>query len=687
MRKNCLDRHADVHTEMDLKKIHVGTVSYANEAMEEVSSYIKQGFSNISSTDVNEPAMLVTPASLLGANPNAGTGTRTRREIGTRVRDVVLALALCHNVTPTAEVEDGQNVISYQASSPDEIAIVKWTESVGLRVVHRDRHSIALQSVTSSRIAVRVKILDVFPFTSDSKRMGIIVHFLQGNESSPSSRSESGEIWFYQKGADTVMTNIVAANDWLDEETANMAREGLRTLVVGRRKLSPQQYDDFANAYRTASLTLQSRDALMAQVLRDHLEHNLELLGVTGVEDKLQKDVKSSLELLRNAGIKIWMLTGDKVETARCVAISSKLVSRTQTIHTITSLAALARTNPTAPSSTLALLAANPSSTALLIDGDSLTYLLTHNRHAFISLAVLLPAVIACRCSPTQKASIALLIRQHTRKKVAAIGDGGNDVSMIQAADVGVGIVGKEGRQASLAADFSITHFHHLPKLLVWHGRNSYKRSAKLAQFVIHRGLLISVAQTVFSVAAGFEPNGLFKDWLIVGYATLYTQFPVFSLVLDRDVDEGLARLYPELYRELTPGTSLSYRTFLVWLVVSVYQGALVQILAQFLTRSYTSPAMIAVAFTCLVINELGMVAMEVTTWHWVMWASILGTAVIYAGSVPLLGAYFDLAYVWSWGFVWRVVAICAGSLVPVWVIKVVRRTVRPPSSRKVRGV
>ena len=157
--------------------------------------------------------------------------------------------------------------------------------------------------------------------------------------------------------------------------------------------------------------------------------------------------------------------------------------------------------------------------------------------------------------------------------------------------------------------------------------------------------------------------------------------------MLDRDVDEGLARLYPELYRELTPGTSLSYRTFLVWLVVSVYQGALVQILAQFLTRSYTSPAMIAVAFTCLVINELGMVAMEVTTWHWVMWASILGTAVIYAGSVPLLGAYFDLAYVWSWGFVWRVVAICAGSLVPVWVIKVVRRTVRPPSYRKVRGV
>ena len=673
--------------EMDLKKIHVGTVSYANEAMEEVKSYIRQGFSNASSTDVNQPALLVTPSSLLNAGSTSGMATRTRREIGSRIRDVVLALALCHNVTPTTEEENGCSKTAYQASSPDEIAIVRWTESVGLRVVHRDRHSIALQSVHSSRIAVHVRILDVFPFTSDTKRMGIIVQFLQGTESTTSSTTEAGEIWFYQKGADTVMTTIVAANDWLEEETANMAREGLRTLVVGRRKLSPQQYNDFATSYKEAFVSLQSRDANMAQVIHSHLEHNLELLGVTGVEDKLQKDVKPSLELLRNAGIKIWMLTGDKVETARCVAISSKLVSRAQHIHTITSLHTLARTTPTAASDTLALLAANPGSTALLIDGDSLSHLLAHHRHAFISLAVLLPAVIACRCSPTQKADIALLIRAHTKKRIACIGDGGNDVSMIQAADVGVGIVGKEGRQASLAADFSITQFHHLTKLLLWHGRNSYKRSAKLAQFVIHRGLVISICQTVFSVATHFEPNALFRDWLLVGYATVYTQLPVFSLVLDRDVDEALANLYPELYKELTPGTSLSYRTFGVWLLVSVYQGILIQYLSQFLVGSATSPRLLAVSFSVLIINELVMVAMSVTTWHWVMLASIAGTAALYAGSVPFLGGYFDLAYVCSWAFVWRVVAIAAVSLVPPYVVRVVGRTLKPPSYRKVQAV
>ena len=670
---------------MELKKIHVGTVSYANEAMDEVASYVRQGFSVGAASDVLRPSSLVTPSSTYHISSSGASTTRTRREIGSRVRDVVLALALCHNVTPTTEEEQGHSFTTFQASSPDEIAIVKWTESVGLRLMHRDRHNITLQSVDSSRVVVRVRILDIFPFTSEGKRMGIILQFSQSTESSDTASEEPGEIWFYQKGADTVMTSIVAANDWLDEETANMAREGLRTLVVGRRRLSSQQYHEFASRYKQASLSLQNRDSSMGRVIKDHLENNLELLGVTGVEDKLQKDVKPSLELLRNAGIKIWMLTGDKVETARCVAVSAKLISRTQYIHTITNISA--DLNPSSAVDALSLLRSKPDSTALLIDGTSLSYFLNHHQEAFISLAVLLPAVIACRCSPTQKADIATLIRQHTHKRVACIGDGGNDVSMIQAADVGIGIVGKEGRQASLAADFSVTQFHHLTKLLVWHGRNSYKRNAKLAQFVIHRGLIISICQTVYSIATHFEPHALYRDWLLVGYATVYTMFPVFSLVLDKDVDEGLANLYPELYKELTSGDSLSYKTFFIWVAVSIYQGSIIQGLSQILVGSVDSPQMVSVSFTVLVINELIMVAFEVVTWHYIMGMSLAGTMLIYMGSVPFLGGYFDLAYVWSWGFVWRVAAISAISLGPPYGVKILRRTLRPPSYRKVQGL
>ncbi|KAB8291850.1 hypothetical protein EYC80_006632 [Monilinia laxa] len=661
--------------EMEMKKIHVGTVSYANEAMDEVATYVKQGFSV--PADANQSSVLVTPSSVASTTV---TATRTRREIGSRVRDVVLALALCHNVTPTIEEENGQEVTSYQASSPDEIAIVKWTEAVGLRLIHRDRKGMLLQSVDTGRSVVRVRILEVFPFTSEGKRMGIVVQFLDGSETSSSSNLEAGEIWFYQKGADTVMTSIVAANDWLDEETANMAREGLRTLVVGRKKMSVQNYKDFSQSYKEASVSINNRDAGMARVVSHFLEKDLELLGVTGVEDKLQRDVKPSLELLRNAGIKIWMLTGDKVETARCVAVSAKLVARGQYIHTIDKL----KRKDNAQDHLDFL--RGKTDACLLIDGESLALLLTHFRTEFISLAVLLPAVVACRCSPTQKADVAKLIREYTKKRVCCIGDGGNDVSMIQAADVGVGIVGKEGRQASLAADFSIEQFCHLTKLLVWHGRNSYKRSAKLAQFVIHRGLIISVCQTMYSIAIKFEPEGLYKDWLLVGYATVYTMAPVFSLVLDKDVDENLANLYPELYKELTSGSSLSYRTFFVWVFVSIYQGGMIQGLSQILTE-VDGPRMVAVSFTVLVLNELTMVAFEITTWHPVMIVSLIGTLLLYLGSIPFLGGYFDLGFILTWGFVWRVAAISAISLIPPYAGKLIRRAIKPPSYRKVQGI
>lgn len=662
---------------MELKKIHVGTVSYANEAMDEVASYVRQGFSTASSAEGN--STLVTPSSVYGNQVGAGTATRTRREIGSRVKDIIFALALCHNVTPTADEVDGEKVTTYQASSPDEIAIVRYAEEVGLRLVYRDRKRIMLQSVDTGNIVVRVSILDIFPFTSDSKRMGIIVQFHQG-QGTKVSPQEAGEIWFYQKGADTVMSSIVAANDWLDEETANMAREGFRTLVVGRKKLSAQQYQEFSSHYKQASLALHNRDSSMASIIREYLERDLELLGVTGVEDKLQKDVKPSLELLRNAGIKIWMLTGDKVETARCVAVSAKLVARGQYIHTVEKLK-----DKSTAQDTLDFLR-NKTDACLLIDGESLAMMLGQFRSSFVSVAVLLPAVIACRCSPTQKAEVASLIRKHTKKRICCIGDGGNDVSMIQAADVGIGIVGKEGRQASLAADFSITHFHHLTKLLVWHGRNSYKRSAKLAQFIMHRGLIISACQTMFSIASHFDPKGLFINWLLVGYATVYTNAPVFSLVLDRDVDEDLANLYPELYKELKTGRSLSYRSFFTWVLVSVYQGSIIQGLAQILLQTVTGPRLISVSFTALVLNELLMVAVEVTTWHPVMILCLVGTAALYAGSVPFLGEYFDLEYIITWGWVWRVAAITSISLIPVWALKVISRTWSPPSYRKVRG-
>lgn len=227
-----------------------------------------------------------------------------------------------HTYLQVTPVNNDDGTVTYQASSPDEVAIVRWTESVGLTLVFRDRTHITLQTPEGTRLEYAV--LDIFPFTSESKRMGIVVR-----------ETSTNEITFLQKGADVVMAKIVQRNDWLEEECANMAREGLRTLVIGRKRMNEQAYKAFKDRHHEASIQLQNRNEGMAAVVAEYLERDLELLGLTGVEDKLQDEVKSTIELLRNAGIKIWMLTGDKIETATCIAISTKLVARNQYIHQV----------------------------------------------------------------------------------------------------------------------------------------------------------------------------------------------------------------------------------------------------------------------------------------------------------------------------------------------------------------
>ncbi|KAI0744486.1 aminophospholipid-transporting P-type ATPase [Earliella scabrosa] len=641
--------------EMEMRKLHMGTVSYGYDSMDEVAHQLAMAFGSSSDQGHGRQNSIQTGVQM---------ATRGRRDMSSRVHDVVLSLALCHNARrPVTPVTNDDGTVTYQASSPDEVAIVKWTESVGLRLTFRDRTRIELQTPNGSRISFDV--LDIFPFTSESKRMGIIVRDTQ-----------TGEVLFLQKGADVVMTKIVQRNDWLEEECANMAREGLRTLVMARRRLGEQAYAHFKEQHHQASIRLEGRNEAMAAVVAELLEHDLELLGLTGVEDKLQDEVKSTLELLRNAGIKIWMLTGDKIETATCIAISTKLVARNQYIHQVAKL----KTSDQVRDQLEFL--QNKLDCCLVIDGESLQLCLNMFKNEFIEIATKLSAVVACRCSPTQKADVARLIRKFTKKRVCCIGDGGNDVSMIQAADVGVGIVGKEGKQASLAADFSVTQFSFLTKLLLWHGRNSYRRSAKLAQFVIHRGLIISVMQAVFSSIFYFAPIALYQGWLLVGYATAYTMAPVFSLVLDRDVNEDLALLYPELYKELTKGRVLSYKTFFIWLMISVYQGAAIMLMSLVLFETEFLN-IVSISFTALILNELIMVALEITTWHIYMVVSEIATLLIYAISMAFLPEYFDLSFVLSSRFAWKVAVIVAISAFPLYIIKFIRSRVAPAASSK----
>ncbi|CAF4692665.1 unnamed protein product, partial [Rotaria socialis] len=379
----------------------------------------------------------------------------------------------------------------------------------------------------------------------------------------------TNEIIFYLKGADTVMQNIVQYNDWLQEESSNMAREGLRTLVIAKKLLTQEKYQEFEQKITKARLQTINRSRYVREVI-ETLECDMELLGVTGVEDKLQVDVRQTLESLHNSGIKIWMLTGDKLETATCIAKSSKLIRRNDDIYIMKQVATreecLQELN----------IFKRKLDACLVITGDALQICLSFYEKDLMESIIESPSVIVCRCSPTQKATVTDLLKKYRNKKirVCAIGDGGNDVSMIQSAHVGIGIVGKEGKQASLAADFSINQFSYLTRLLFVHGRDSYKRTASLSQFIIHRGVIISVMQAIFSSIFSFIAISLYQGFLLVGYGTVYTMFPVFSLVLDKDVPADIALLYPELYKELAKGRSLSLKTFSLWVLISVYQGS-----------------------------------------------------------------------------------------------------------------
>ncbi|KAE9407075.1 protein transporter [Gymnopus androsaceus JB14] len=701
--------------EMEMRKLHMGTMSYGVESMDEVarqlSVAIAEGEGKHTHTHTRDPSSHVQPAG------------RGRRDMSSRVRDVVQALALCHNVTPvwddneaTSIDETGNTTTktypngtpTYQASSPDEVAIVTWTESIGLGLVYRDRTRIVLRAgkapprvgdatgqftigeddeglspspsptpSTHDSSYLTFDILSIFPFTSESKRMGIIIR-----ETTPGSRT-SGDLWFILKGADVVMAPLVQRNDWLEEETSNMAREGLRTLVVARKKLSVATWKRFDEEWREASTSVaiggnaaESRASAQARVISTHLEHDMELLGLTGVEDRLQDDVRGTLEVMRNAGVKVWMLTGDKVETARCIAISTKMVGRGQYVHEV------AKVKTSAQLKDHLDFLQNKLDCCLVIDGESLQLCLNLYKNEFIEIATKLSAVVACRCSPTQKADIARLIRSYTGKRVCCIGDGGNDVSMIQAADVGLGIEGKEGRQASLAADFSLTQFSHLSTLLLWHGRNSYRRSATLAQFVIHRGLIISIMQAVFSAIFYFAPIALYQGWLMVGYATVYTMMPVFSLVLDRDVSREMALVYPELYKELVKGRVLGYKSFFEWVMISVYQGAAIMIMSLVLFENEFLH-IVSISFTALVLNELIMVALEITTWHTYMIISEVVTLFFYVISIAFLPEYFDLSFVVTLGFAWKVTVIVGISALPLWIVKMVKSRFAPAASSK----
>jgi phospholipid-translocating ATPase len=331
-----------------------------------------------------------------------------------------------------------------------------------------------------------------------------------------------GHIIYYLKGAENVMMKFVKQEyiSYISENAENLATKGLRTLVLSQKIISEEDFNKWNDEYKDALTSMENRKEKIAEVV-SKLENNMEFLCVTGVEDLLQDEVATTIDNLRNAGMKIWMLTGDKVETATCISISAGIKAKNQKIFTIRNDEFEHESLNKDVEKLVEKLGdyihkINIEPHIFIIDGDTLDLALKNCENQFFTTAMQAPSVVCCRCSPTQKRIIVKTIKNYTDARTAAVGDGGNDVAMIQEADVGIGIVGKEGLQASLAADYSIKEFKSLSVLLLWWGRIAYKNTSTMANFIIHRGLIISFSQFFFSCIFYFNPVPIYSGFLSI---------------------------------------------------------------------------------------------------------------------------------------------------------------------------
>lgn len=404
------------------------------------------------------------------------------------IQHFLTLLATCHTVIPERTEEKGGS-IKYQAASPDEGALVEGAVLLGYQFTARKPRSVMINAQGQE---LEYELLAVCEFNSTRKRMSAIF------------RCPDGKIRCYCKGADTVILerlnndnpHIEATLQHLEE----YASEGLRTLCLAMREIPEQEFQQWWAIFDKAQTTVGGNRAEELDKAAELLEKEMYLLGATAIEDRLQDGVPETIHTLQEAGIKVWVLTGDRQETAINIGMSCKLISEDMTLLIVNEeTAAATRDNiqkkldaiRTQGDATIAL-----DTLALVIDGKSLTYALEKDLEKnFLDLAVMCKAVICCRVSPLQKALVVKLVKRNLKSILLAIGDGANDVSMIQAAHIGVGISGMEGLQAARSADVAIGQFRYLRKLLLVHGAWSYHRISKVILYSFYKNITLYMTQ------------------------------------------------------------------------------------------------------------------------------------------------------------------------------------------------
>ncbi|XP_070159746.1 probable phospholipid-transporting ATPase IA isoform X7 [Polyergus mexicanus] len=491
------------------------------------------------------------------------------------LHEFMVMLSVCHTVIP----EKIDNSIIYHAASPDERALVDGARK--FNYVFDTRTPSYVEIVALGEI-LRYEILNVIEFTSARKRMSVVV------------RTPEGKIKIFCKGADSViyerLTPISLETSDLDQEHVDdfrevtlehlemFATEGLRTLCFAAAEIPENVYQRWCESYHKASISTINRENMLEQAA-NLIETKLTLLGATAIEDQLQDEVPETIQALLQADINVWVLTGDKQETAINIGYSCKLITHGMPLYVINE-SSLDKTREVIIQRCLdfGIDLKCQNDVALIIDGSTLDYALSCDiRMDFMELCSACKVVICCRVSPIQKAEVVGLITSNKKGVTLAIGDGANDVAMIQKAHIGVGISGVEGLQAACASDYSIAQFRFLKRLLFVHGSWNYSRMCKLILYSFYKNICLYVIELWFAIYSGWSGQILFERWSIGLYNVVFTAAPPLAMGLFDKVCSAETRLaHPALYATKNNGDSfLSIRIFWIWITNALFHSAL----------------------------------------------------------------------------------------------------------------
>ncbi|XP_018522909.2 LOW QUALITY PROTEIN: phospholipid-transporting ATPase IC [Lates calcarifer] len=459
-------------------------------------------------------------------------------------RQFLAALSLCHTVM--AEWKEEAPV--YQAASPDEEALVGAARELGWVFLSRTRDFIVVSELGVIR---QYQLLALLDFTSKRRRMSVLV------------REPEGGLKLYCKGADIVILERLQKDFPYQERTEEalelFAQACLRTLCIAVRSVPEASWEQWSKTLaQSAAMATSDLDALLEK-LYDQMETELQLLGVTAIEDRLQEGVPETIALLKKAGLKVWVLTGDKKETAVNIGYSCRLLDPDTRLLEWQELRQILQ----APDPGVSFFKARQTElwavdtetagakTAVVLTGPELAEFDQRPEWGatFMSLAEQCQSVLCCRVTPGQKADIVTLVRKHTTSITMSIGDGANDVNMIKTAHVGVGLAGVEGGQAVQNADFALSQFRFLQRLLLVHGRWSYRRISLFLRYFLFKTCGFALVHVWFGCFNGFSAQSLYETWFIALYTVFYTATPVMCLAFfEQDVSAESSLKWPELY-------------------------------------------------------------------------------------------------------------------------------------------